>query len=335
MLNKENIYFYNIILISSVGCTEKEKRSTVSDKLGEYFDSMVTNRNFNGAVLYKENGITILKKSYGFANYELKTPFKTSTQMEIASVSKQFTAMAILVLQKQGKIDLDSPANYYLNNPLPNDLITVRHLLTHTSGLPKYENFFHKNWDKERKCTNQDILEYYTSYKPELLFKPGTDFKYSNGGYITLAEIVKCVSGYPLDVFLEKIIFKPYGFEKTGFFDRQEIIWDSNFAPGYFYDSVKTRFVIPESIPGKEYYSYLSDRLGPGRLVSTVEELALWDSLLNENFLLSDSLYIEMFTPQVVLDVETNYALGWRVNTDPEYGWHIYHTGTWGGNKTK
>ena len=320
-------------MLFSFSCVVDQKESELSGILESYFDSIANNHDFNGAVLLRENNKTVFKKAYGYANLDLKTPFTTSTKMEIASVSKQFTSMAVLILREQGKLNLDSSANKYLEIPINNDLVTVRQLLTHTSGLPKYEKYFHTNWTENRKCTNKDILQYYSYQKPEFLFNPGTNFEYSNGGYVVLAEIVNFVSGVSLDVFLKENIFSPYKFAKTGFYNRDSILKDEYFAPGYFFDSTLQAYILPESIPGKEYYSYLSERLGPGRLISTVEELALWDSLLHDNFLISEESYYEMYTPPIIPDVETNYALGWRINPDSSYGWHVHHTGSWGGNK--
>ena len=336
----------NIIVIASVFCIAScnlKTNSTISTeninndvaiKLGSYFDSLAKYRGFNGAVLYKEADKILLKKAYGFANFSKKTPFTINTQMEMASVSKQFTSIAIMLLKKRGLINIDSPANNYLPIKLPYKKITVRQLLTHTSGLPKYEDYFHTQWPKGKYSYNKDILKYYANSKPPLLFEPGTNFKYSNGGYVLLAEIIKYITGKPLDKFLDENIFSKYNFSKTGFVDRQTILERDDYAPGYYYDTLQQKYILPDSIEGKEYVTFSSKRLGPGRLSSTVVELAHWDNLLNTNLLLPDSLFLEMYTPQPVPGVASNYAFGWRVNIDSLTGWHIYHTGSFGGNKT-
>ena len=306
----------------------------VAIELENYFDSLAMYAGFNGAVLYKESDKIVFEKAYGFANFSKMTPFTTNTQMEMASVSKQFTSMAILLLKKRGLINIDYPANNYLPIKLPYNNITVRQLLTHTSGLPKYEDYFHTQWPKGKYSYNKDILQYYANSKLPLLFEPGRDFKYSNGGYVLLAEIIKYVSGEPLDKFLDENIFSKYNFSKTGFVDRQTILELDDYAPGYYYDTLQQKFILPDSIEGKEYVTFSSKRLGPGRLSSTVVELAHWDNLLNTNSLLPDSLFLEMYTPQPIPGVASNYAFGWRVNIDSLTGWHIYHTGSFGGNKT-
>ncbi|WP_461634084.1 serine hydrolase domain-containing protein [Labilibaculum euxinus] len=315
-------------------CINHTAKTTTSNTIVPFLDSIAQSINFNGAIIFKENNRIIFKKAYGIANYDLQTQFTPSTQMEIASLSKQFTSMAVLILREQGKLDLDHPVNEYLDVSLDNDSLTIKQLLTHTSGISKYEKYFKTHWDKEKKCMNKDILDYYLMVKPDFLFKPGTKFDYNNGGYVILAEVVNHISGMSLDKFLKENVFHPYGFKNTGFYDREKLLMDMNFAPGWIFDSLSTHYVLPESIPGNEHYSFLNKRLGPGRLVSTIEEMALWDSLLSENLLLSEKAYLEMYTPQQIPGVKNNYALGWRVNTDQQYGWHTYHTGSWAGNKT-
>lgn len=314
--------------------SKKSINNEVAHELESYFDSLATHAGFNGAVLYKEADKTMFAKAYGFANFQKKTPFTINTQMEMASVSKQFTSMAIMLLRKRGGINLDNPINNYLPIALPYKNITVRHLLTHTSGLPKYEDYFYTQWPKDKLCYNKDILNYYANNKTALLFEPGSNFQYSNGGYVLLAEIVKHVSGTPLDEFLDENIFSKYHFKKTGFVDRQTILERDDYAPGYYYDTLQQKFVLPDSIDGKEYVSFLSKRLGPGRLSSTVVDLAHWENLLNTNSLLPDSLFLEMYTPQPIPGMTSNYAFGWRVDIDSLVGWHIYHSGSFGGNKT-
>ena len=318
-----------LLLTLNIYCQE----SIIANQLQTYFDSLAKNTAFNGAMLYKENDKILFEKAYGFADFDNKTPFRTDTKMEIASVSKQFTSMAIMLLKEEGKLNLDSSANKYLPLPLENKNITVRNLLTHTSGIAEYQDFFEKNWNSNRKCENKDILKFYSIQKPVSLFEPGTSFNYSNGGYILLAEMVHFISGMPLDKFLEEEIFKPYGFGNTGFVDRDSILTIDNYAPGYFYDSTAMKYVLPETIAGNEYYYFLSKRLGPGRLTSTIEEISKWDSLLATNSLISNDAYCEMYTPQIIPGIENNYAFGWRVDTDKDYGWHIHHTGSWAGNR--
>ncbi len=328
-------YISVILMVLLVGCNQEKVQSIpIGSILESYFDSLARYQDFNGAFLYKEADKIILEKGYGYANYSKESPFKVSTQMEIASVSKQFTSMAIMILREKGLVNIDDPVNLYLDKPLPYKTITVRQLLTHTSGLPKYEDYFYTQWPVDKPCYNKDILNYYRKYNVPLLFVPGTGFNYSNGGYVILAEIVERVSGNTLDCFLNENIFEPYGMKNTGFYDRSTILSRKDYAPGYYFDNERNRMVLPDSLKGKEYVSYLSYRLGPGRISSTVEDLAKWDSLLKSGALISDTSLVQLYTPQPIPAIKSNYALGWRVNMDSISGYHIYHTGSWAGNKT-
>ena len=327
-----------IIVISFtiiVSCKRSPQHTDSALLIEQYFDSLSAKNMFCGTVVFKEGDKIKSGRAYGIANLELNTPFTLETHMEIASVSKQFTAVAIMMLYNDRRIDIDSPVNNYLPVTIPFEDITIRHLLTHTSGLPHYEDYFYKKWPEDKYCYNKDILDYYHGLDTYPIFAPGTAFEYNNGGYILLAEIVDHVSGLSLDKFLDMYICKPFGMLSTGFVDRSGMITDSKFAPGYMYDSVSNKYILADSAKGKEYYSFLSKRLGPGRLTTTVLDLSIWDSLLSTNALLPYDMIHEMITPYKLNNdsLTTNYAFGWHVSHDTDTGWHCFHSGSWAGNK--
>src|SRR5690606_6431457 len=129
---------------------------------------------FNGAVGVKKEGKLILKKGYGTANFSMETPFLAETAMEVASVSKQFTAFAILLLEQEKKLSLEDHLQKYLGDDFPYANITIKHILTHTSGLPDYESHFRKTWDTTKIATNSDIVRFFKLDKPQLISQPGT-----------------------------------------------------------------------------------------------------------------------------------------------------------------
>ncbi len=331
----KSLFLIAISFIIITSCNRPRQYSDPAHLIEQYLDSLYAKKIFCGVFVFKEGGEIKSGKAYGIANRELNTPFTLETHMEIASVSKQFTAMAIMMLCNDDRIDIDNPANDYLPVTIPYENITVRHLLSHTSGLPHYESHFYHEWPEDKYCYNKDILDYYHGLDTSLLFEPGTEFDYNNGAYILLAEIVDHVSGLSLDKFLDINIFKPFGMLSTGFVDRAGMITDSRFAPGYMYDSISDRYILADSVEGKKYYSYLSKRLGSGRLTTTVPDLSVWDSLLSTNALLPYDMILDMITPYKLNNdsLTSNYALGWRVSHNTGTGWHCFHTGSWAGNK--
>ena len=172
----------------------------VDPALDSLFIWLNKNNMFNGAGAIKKEGNVLLKKGIGFANYHRNDLFQPSTSMEIASVSKQFTATAIALLIQEGKIGLEDTVKKYLGEDFPYEGVPIKNLVTHTSGIPDYEDYFKSNWDTTKIATNADIVRYFKTEKPGGLL-PGQYYHYSNSGYILLAEIVEAVSGETLDTF--------------------------------------------------------------------------------------------------------------------------------------
>ncbi|RNL95215.1 class A beta-lactamase-related serine hydrolase [Sinomicrobium pectinilyticum] len=327
-----------LLLLFSMACTrekkeKKQEQQFINDTaLENFFDTLYTKKMFNGAVAVKKDGVLIFKKTYGKANMERKTPFTPHTAMEIASVSKQFTAAAIQLLQQQGKLETDLPAYNYLGQDFPYRNITVKNLLTHTSGLPDYEDYFRKQWDTTRIACNADILAYFKEKKPALLSSPGTEFHYSNSGFVLLAEIVRAVSGKTLDVFLRENIFEKAGMVNSGFYERDSIWSMENYAPAYRIDPATCTYVRPETLSGKYYYRFLSGRLGPGRLSSSLDDLIRWDSILYTDKILNAESKKTIFRAYPPSTEDSDYGFGWHIRQDDSLGKIVYHTGSWAGN---
>lgn len=315
--------------------TESKKLLTVfqnDTQLDSFFTRLHKNHMFNGAVAVKKKGKLIFKKAYGTANFELQTAFTSSTEMEIASVSKQFTAAAILHLQQQGKLNIDNFATEYLGANFPYKNITVYHLLNHTSGLPDYEDYFTSKWDTSKIAYNTDILNYFINSHPNLLSVPGETYHYSNSAYVLLAEIVKCVGGESLDVYLKENVFKLANMEQAGFYDRDTIWQMKNYAPGYMIDPATCSYTMPENLKGKSYYNFLSGRFGSGRLSCSVDDLIKWDSILYTNDFLNEQSKKLAFSFQPPQKDKSNYGFGWHIIKNDSIGKIVYHTGSWAGN---
>ncbi|MEL4308978.1 serine hydrolase domain-containing protein [Joostella sp. CR20] len=330
-----------IILLIAIGCKNKiekpleSKNTFVNDvALDSFFSILHKNKMFNGAVAVKKDGKLIFKKGYGIANFSQKTPFLPSTSIEVASVSKQFTAAAIQILAQQNKLNINEFAYKYLGDAFPYHNITIQHLLTHTSGLKDYEDYFKIAWDSTLIASNKDILNYFITQKPVLESVPGEKYHYSNSGYVLLASIVEAVSNISLDVFLEKYVFTKATMNQSYFLERDSIWNAKNYAPGYMLNPTNCNYDNPELLNGKQYYRFLSGRLGSGRLSSSVNDLIKWDSILyTDNFLNEASKKIA-FTPQPPSHDTSDYGYGWHIPDTSAQNKTVYHTGSWAGNKT-
>ena len=168
---------------------------------------------FSGVVLVAENGKPIYQKAFGYREFANQTTLQASDIFELASVSKQFTAMIIMMLKEKGKLNFDDLAEKYL--AIPYKGITIRHLLTHTSGLPDYQDIMDKYWDKSKVAGNPDCIDYLNKYAPPKLFEPGAKYTYSNTGYLLLASIAEKASGKNFIELCRKWIFQKLKMRNT------------------------------------------------------------------------------------------------------------------------
>src|SRR5688572_22353415 len=155
-----------------------------SNLIAQKTDSLMNSLpDFSGVVLVATNGNVKYHKAFGFRDYEKRSPLDTTNIFELASVSKQFTAMVIMMLKEEGKLDYDDSLSSYVPG-LPYKGITIRHLLTHTSGLPDYQAVMDQYWDKSKVASNNDNISYLIKYHPSALSRAGDKYEYSNTGYM-------------------------------------------------------------------------------------------------------------------------------------------------------
>lgn len=261
---------------------------------------------FNGSALVAEHGKIVYQKGHGMANMEWDIANSTDTKHRLGSVSKQFTAMLILQLASEGKIDLQAPINNYLPD-YPNGhepKITTHHLLTHTSGIPNYTAFpdFFKN-ESRNPYTPVEFLEVFKD-KP-LNFAPGERFSYSNSGYFLLGALIEKISGKSYETMLHENIFSPLNMNNSGYDNHKDIL--KNRATGYekYGDGFINSNYLDMSIP-----------YAAGSLYSTVEDLYKWDQALYSNKMLSKAYMDLYFKPQVKAYGNYDYAYGWSVGYD-------------------
>ncbi|MDP3496044.1 MAG: serine hydrolase [Hyphomonadaceae bacterium] len=248
-------------------------------------EKYVADNQFSGAVLVAKDGQPVLREGFALANRELGVPVKPETVFRLGSITKQFTAAAIMQLVEQGKIGLDDPVSkYYAAAPAAWSKITVKHLLNHRSGIPSYTglpDFFEKHAALDR--TPEQVVEF-TRDMP-LEFEPGAKFEYNNTGYVLLGYIIEKVSGQTYADYLVAHIFTPLGMKHSGYDDTTTLIPQR--AAGYgFEDGVWTNA------------AYLSMTLphAAGSLYSTVDDLLVWEEALFAGKVVSRASFDAMTT---------------------------------------
>jgi len=280
------------LLLFSVSCLAQD----IATKVDEYINAQTKLGAFSGSVLIAQGGKVLLSKGYGMANLELGVPNTPQTKFRLGSVTKQFTAMAIMQLQERGLLDVNNPITKYIPDYPNGEKITIRHLLTHTSGIPNLTDFPDFLETMMLPSPVEKTIERFKN-KP-LEFEPGEKFSYSNSGYILLGYLIEKISGKSYEDFLSENIFQPLNMVNSGYDHSSTIL--KNRASGY---SLGTDGIINAG------YIDMSLPLGGGSLYSTVEELYLWDRALYTEELVSKTIMDKIFTPFL-----EEYAYGWNVS---------------------
>ena len=260
-------------------------------------DAAAQQNDFMGSVLVAKSGKIVLKKGYGMANVELDVPNAPNTKFRLGSITKQFTAAAILQLAAQGKLNVEDPVSKYVeNSPAAWKDITIHHLLTHTSGIPNFTDF--PDYQKTQRETVTPVQLVARFKDRPLDFAPGSKFKYSNSAYEVLGVIIEKASGEKYEDYLKKHIFDPLDMNDSGYDHDTRII--KHRAAGYEKSkdgNLRNADYIDMSIP----YS-------AGSLYSTVEDLYRWDRGLYTDKILNTEWRKKMYTPFL-----SDYAYGWFV----------------------
>jgi CubicO group peptidase (beta-lactamase class C family) len=256
---------------------------------------------FSGSVLISQQGTVLLSKGYGLADRDKNIPNTPQTRYRIASITKQFTAMAILILQAQGKLDIqDRLCKYFESCPAAWEAITLEHLLTHTSGLPPLliDAKDPTEWWKTPAASDQ-VVERFRDLPLE--YAPGEEWRYTNTGYLFLAYVIEQASGQTYEMFLQQTIFTPLGLSGTGFASDTDAL-ALGYPEGFGYYPV-------ELLADISYFN------GAGTLISTVEDLSCWEQALHTEQLVPQVYLDAMFEPRVPNPYFEGYYYG--------YGWEI------------
>lgn len=313
-------------------CIQGQEKARRLDSL---FNSLYEKDKFNGNVLVVDNGQIIYNKSFGLADLKENKPLNSQTVFELASVSKQFTAMGIMILKKKGLISYDDSLRQFFPE-LPYHHVTVKQLIQHTSGLPDYMELFQEYWDSSKIAVNQDVIRMLSTHKPKPLFPPGTKFEYSNTGYVLLASIIEKQSGLSFKDFMEKEIFKPLGMTRSTVYSRRlEKRKIENYAYGYGKNK-ENKFVLPDEDPDVRGFVYALDGIkGDGTVNASIEDLYLWDRALYTEKLVSKSEWeASLETPILPNNKKSFYGFGWMIDSSKIFGRLMNHSGGWPGYRT-
>ncbi len=273
----------------------QDHKSDIASKIDFHVQALVDLHRFSGAILVGCDGKVLLRKGYGLANRHRDIPNTSRTEFLVGSITKQFTAVAILLLQETGRLHLHEPIGSYLPDcPLAWKQVTIHHLLNHTSGIPNYTNHLHWRTLAKSHMTVDNIVDLFKD-KP-MDFHPGEQQSYSNSGYILLGYIIEQITGRTYETFVAENILKPLGMKNSGYHYHAEEPKDH--AVGYV--------LLHDELVNAEFLDMSTIRAAGG-LQSTVEDLWLWDQALHSEKIISNKNLeaMFMFTPFLA-----NYGYG-------------------------
>jgi CubicO group peptidase (beta-lactamase class C family) len=306
------------------------------------YQSMLLRTGFNGSILVAKNGEIVFEDYRGMSNFKTKEPITPNTTFHVASVSKTFTATVALKLMEEGKLSLDDDVKAYLPN-FPYNNITIRELLNHRSGLPKYDHFMSGTTTvavkvRNRKgklvtryktvkspiqisglATNEDVLNYMIRYRPTPEASPNRRYNYCNTNYAMLALIIEKITQTPFPEYMITNVFRPLGMNNTYVFSIKDT---ANYVPSY--QPNKAPFPLEK----------LDCVYGDKNVYTTVRDLLLWDKALYGGSIVSTKTLEELAYQPYSHETRgtKNYGLGWHLIVNPPAPTIVYHNGWWHGN---
>ena len=296
----------------------------VRHKLDSLLKRIHKRHDFHGAVLVAKNEKIVYENQIGTADFKKKTPLNKESVFQLASVSKQFTAAAIMLLNERNQIKLTDTVNTYFPD-FPYKAVTIKNLLNHTAGLPKYFWIAEHEWQQEKAPTNSEMMEFLESTDVKRYFKPGRNFDYSNTGYFVLASIVEKISGTSFSSFLKKNIFEPLQMDHSYVYSFENDAIREHQLDGYRLYRGWRHVKIPSTV---------NDAIvGDKNIYTTAEDLFKWTKGLNSgSFLTKQSLALMYSKGESVYGKKIPYGFGFRIDTKGENS--IYHYGKWNGFST-
>jgi len=291
----------------------------IKAKVNSYVKDLVETKQFSGSVLVAKGDNIIINNGYGMANYDLNVPNTPKTKFRIASITKSITAMAILILADEKKLGIEDTLDKYIPDYPNGNIITIYHLITHTSGIyelnrdEEYKNFAYKDY------TLENLIEKFRDMP--LDFQPAKRFEYSNSGYVLLGFIIEKVSGKTYEEYVSENIFDRLSMKDSGAFTNEHILL--NKANGY-------------SKQGEEIINSKLANLfnGGGNLYSTVEDIYVWSKALKEGSLLSKEYNERLLTEHAYAEDDDYYGYGFVLHKPDNHIEYIYQDGGLSGYKS-
>ena len=320
-VKKEAVEDENPIYIElPAGNLSTSEKKVLATKCSDWYDSVLGRCNFSGGILVAKNGVPVFERYHGSVDAKNNIPISPETSVHIASVSKTFTAMAVLKLMEQGKLQIDDSVSKYLpgfNYPG----VTIKTLLNHRSGIPNYAYFMEDvGWDKADFISNHNILQVLISQKDKIKKIGRTDahFSYCNTNYALLALVIEKASGMGYAQFLKKEFFDPLNMQHTYVFELKDT---ATATASYDWKG------------GEIKLDFLDLVYGDKNIYSTVRDLFTWDRALSSGKLFKPQTLAMAYTPYSNEKPGVkNYGLGWRMNVYPTGKKMIFHNGWWHGN---
>jgi CubicO group peptidase (beta-lactamase class C family) len=319
---KNIIYLTGLFICFS--CQPNKKRNKHNDNALALSIDSVMNANYlanepGAAIIITKEGKELYKKGFGMANMELNIPTSTDMIFRLGSISKQFTAISILILQEQGKLYVKDDIQKHLPNyPTHNKLITIEHLLTHSSGIPNFTAFSNRTEIEQNQFNTSELLDIFKD-KP-LDFLPGERFAYSNSGYNVLGAIIEKVSGVTYETFVETEIFDKLNMKHSFYDNPREIV--KNKITGYDRDSLGYK---------ASKYTSMCAPFSAGGLRSNVVDMAIWNKSLHEGKLIPVSSLQKAFLPYKLNSGKlTDYGFGWFVSSFNGHKLYYHNGGVYG-----
>ena len=323
---------FSLIFISFSSCNQNVSSLTCSqaNKYSEFISCMKSKGLSTGNILVYEKGEIVFQSSNGLRAIDPIDSLTLNSQFRLASVSKQFTSVAVIKLKQEGKLDYDQKVSSILND-FPHDNITIKHLLQHTSGIVDYikiinQNYVPQNSTKRNILGNNEILDIFYNSNPKLKFQPGEKYEYSNTGYLVLASIVEEVSKQHFREFLKENIFDPLNMNNTLLYSYKEG-YDSdmpNRVFGYSLNEDKDGYELND-------YNIVNDVRGDGGIYSTINDLFKWNMALLDYKVVPKRLLDEAWTAGTLNNGEDfGYGYGWFIG-DSSKPKSVFHSGGWVG----